>query len=488
MRQALSDPALFGNVLAGDSWKPWRVVLIAAMGEALTVDERAIFKDLTGREREPLVRVEELVAVVGRRGGKSRAMSVLAAYISALCEHDLVAGERGICLCIAPDARQARLALNYAGAVFEQSPILSQLKRREDNETIELTNGISIEVRSSSFRRLRGPTYVAVLADEAAFWLSDDSGSANPDTEILNAVRPGLATTRGPLIIASSPYARRGELWNAYRRHYGANGDPLILVAQGASNVLNPSLPQSVIDRAYERDPASAAAEYGAQFRTDIEAFIKREVVEAVVSSGVYERAPLRRVSYVAFVDPSGGSADSFTLAVAHREDKKAILDALREAKPPFSPEHIVADFAALLKTYRIAKVQGDRYAGEWPREQFRKHGIGYEPSAKPKSDLYRDLLPALNSGGVDLLDHPRLVNQLVSLERRTARSGKDSIDHPPKGHDDVANAVAGALVSITTKKRYGMLDVLRADPNERPSAMQRAFWNGGLPGFRFPH
>ena len=108
-----------------------------------------------------------------------------------------------------------------------------------------------------------------------------DESSANADTEILNAVRPGLATTGGPLVIASSPYARRGELWETYRRHFGAAGDPLILVAQGASRDFNPSLSQSVVDRALERDRTAASAEYLAQFRSDIEGFVNREAVEA---------------------------------------------------------------------------------------------------------------------------------------------------------------------------------------------------------------
>ena len=98
------------------------------------------------------------------------------------------------------------------------------------------------------------------------------------------------------------------------------------------------------------------------------------------------ERAPLSGLRYVAFVDPSGGSADSFTLAIGHEEKKVAILDAVREIKPPFSPEQTVADLCKLLKSYRITKVVGDRYAGEWPREQFRKHNITYEPAAAPKS------------------------------------------------------------------------------------------------------
>lgn len=97
-----------------------------------------------------------------------------------------------------------------------------------------------------------------------------------------------------------------------------------------------------------------------------------------------------------------------------------------------------------VLKDYRINKVIGDRYAGAWPVEQFGKFGIIYEQSAAPKSDLYRDFLPLVNSGRVRLLDHQKLVNQLCGLERRVARGGHNSFDHGPNGHDDVSNAVAG--------------------------------------------
>ena len=160
-------------------------------------------------------------------------------------------------------------------------------------------------------------------------------------------------------------------------------------------------------------------------------------------------------MSYAAFVDPSGGSADSMTLAVGHRQDEVAIIDATRERKPPFSPEDVVAEFAALLKSYRISKVTGDRYGGEWPRERFREHGITYEPAAKPKSDLYRDMLPAINSRQLELLDDARLVAQIVGLERRTARGGRDSIDHAPGGHDDLCNAVAGVVAELASANSF---------------------------------
>jgi hypothetical protein len=52
-----------------------------------------------------------------------------------------------------------------------------------------------------------------------------------------------------------------------------------------------------------------------------------------------------------------------------------------------------------------------------------------------------------LNDGRAELLDAPRLVSQLVGLERTVSKSGKELIGPALNVHDDVANAVAGALV-----------------------------------------
>jgi hypothetical protein len=365
--------------------------------------------------------------VVGRRGGKTRSAATLAVFLAALCDHreHLVVGERGRVIFIAANQRQATVAFDYAAGIFDAVPMLAQLVTNRTADTLSLSNGIDLEVRASSFRGLRGVTAVAVIGDEVAFWNVDDA--ANPDSAILDAVRPALATTGGPLICISSPHARRGEMYSTHKRHYGAVGDPLILVAQGASRDFNPSLPQSVVDRAMERDPAVASAEYGGQFRADLEVFVSREIVEAAVDAGVHERAPIAGVQYFAFVDPSGGASDAMTMAIAHLEGRVLTLDATRERKPPFSPEAVVFDFAALLKRYRISTVRGDRYAGMWPAERFSTHGIAYMPSERNRSEIYTDVLPELNSKSVALLDNPKIVAQFVGLERRTSRGRQGS-------------------------------------------------------------
>jgi hypothetical protein len=444
--EATEDPAFFAPWFRDrDTWQAWFSFLRVLFGLPLSEADKALVARCMGTEDVEPNGYREAWLVCGRRAGKSFVLALIAVFLACFgtWQPYLTPGERGVVMIVAADRRQARTIFRYVRALIANVPMLSGLIERETADTIDLTNSITIEILTASFRTVRGYSLVACLADEIAFWRSDES--ANPDTEILAAIRPAMATIPGAMLLcASSPYARRGAMWTAFRKHFGKPGP--VLVWKADTRTMNPTVPQSVIDEAMEADPASAGAEYGAQFRQDVETFVSREVIDAAVVPDRHELPPLASIEYKAFVDPSGGSADSMTLAIAHREGERVIIDAVREKRPPFSPDGTVQDFCELLKTYRLRSVTGDRYAGEWPRERFKVHGITYEVGEKPASDLYRDLLPMLNSGRVELLDLPRLIAQLCGLERRTARSGKDSISHAPGSHDDIANSVAGVV------------------------------------------
>ncbi|MCI0404139.1 MAG: hypothetical protein L0212_11565, partial [Acidobacteria bacterium] len=336
--------------------------------------------------------------------------------------------------------------------LIDSTPMLAAMVESRTRETLNLSNRVTIEVHTASYRTTRGYTVAAAILDEIAYWPTEDA--ANPDREIVAALRPAMATLPGALLLGlSSPYAQRGVLFEAWKQHHGQDGDP-VLVWQADTRSMNPTVSERVIAEAYEQDPEAARADYGAEFRRDVESFLVRETVEAVVVPDRRELPPFAGMEYVGFVDPSGGSQDSMTLAIAHDENGKAVLDAVRERRPPFSPDEVVAEFAALLRGYGVFQVKGDRYAGEWPRERFAVHGVHYEPSSKTKSELYAELLPLVNAARVELLDSPRLAAQLAGLERRTARGGRSSIDHAPGGHDDLANAAAGALVEAACGER----------------------------------
>ena len=196
----------------------------------------------------------------------------------------LAPGEHGVVMIIAADRKQAQVVYRYIAGLLHAVPMLASLIMHETKEAIELDNRITIEIHTASYRSIRGRTVVGAVADEVAFWRAEDS--ANPDTEILNALRPSMATVPGAVLLAiSSPYAKRGELWRAFRRYYTQQHDRL-LVWRAETRTMNPSLPQTVIDQAYAEDAAVAAAEYGAEFRSDLESFVSQEAIDAVTVAG----------------------------------------------------------------------------------------------------------------------------------------------------------------------------------------------------------
>jgi hypothetical protein len=447
--------------MVGDSWMAWRVVAKAIHTIPMTEEELAIYQRHTGRQSPPTEPVTEAWLIVGRRGGKSRfdALSALYAGIRRDYRAILAPGEQATVPIIATDRKQARTIMRYLVGLVGL-PAFHPYVVRTLKESLELTTGATIEVHVASYRTIRGYTVAAAVGDELAFWATEDS--AEPDSEIIAALRPAMATVPDPLLVCSStPYARRGELFAAWERHYGQDGgDVLVWVADSRS--MNPNLSAKVVQRAYEDDATAAASEYGVEgsvsFRSDVEALLSREAVEQVTVAGRLELPRVQGVQYVGFTDPSGGSGtDSYTLAIAHRDKTGVtVLDCLRELKPRFSPDAATAELAQVLKSYGCTRVTGDHWGGEWPREKFRQQGVGYEVSEQPKSDIYREVLPIINAARCALLDLPRLRQQLCGLERRVARSGKDSIDHGPGQHDDLANAACGALVLAGGGRRPG--------------------------------
>lgn len=451
---AITDDKVFAPWFRRGDWTAWHAFLAALFGLPMSKAQLAVYRACTGRKAAPKRPFNEAALVCGRRAGKSFILALLAVFAATFRDWRpyLQRGERATIIVVAADKKQARSIFRYVQALLEGIPMLAGLIERQTTETITLRRNVSIEVMTCSFRTLRSYACPVCLLDELAFWALDE-GSASPDSEVIAALRPAMAQFPDPmLLMASSPYARKGELWRLHKANYGRD-DASVLVWQAATRVMNPSIPQKVIDDAMAADPASASAEYGAVFRTDVETLLTREAVENCVDPGVFERPPVRGVDYLGFIDPAGGSgADSACVAIAHREGEDAVIDAVREMRPPFSPAQMVGEFADLLRSYRIRAVTGDRWGGEFVREPLRRAGVDYKLAPVPTSDLYRDLVAIVNSGRLGLIDHPRAQAQLVGLERRTGRSGRDAIGHAPNQHDDLATVISGAAVMLLAR------------------------------------
>jgi hypothetical protein len=365
------------------------VVDKAIFGEPLTDDELAIYTELTGCSVAPTAPAKEVWLAFGRRSAKDLKAGSICTYLATIGAERygnrarLTRGERGVVQLLAVDRDQAEVCMEYTKAFFEQPMLAAMLRKPPTATHIELNNNIVIEITTNDRRRVRGRTVIACVLSEVAHWKGE--ATVNPDEDVYQSIKPAMATIPNAMLIGiSSPYSRRGLFWNKYKENWGKASRTLFMRAP--TWVMNPTLPRDgeTIEEAFASDPAWAAAEYGAEWRSDIESFVSREAVDACVDWGVFERPYRAGESYFGFVDPSGGSADSFALGIAHKQGEIAFHDVIREVRPPFSPEATVNEFSDLLKQYRVTKIVGDKYAGEWAREPFRLAGITYDASAKP--------------------------------------------------------------------------------------------------------
>jgi hypothetical protein len=454
----LDDPAVWGASFAGESWHAWRAFLAALFALPMDDEMAALYRKHTGRTALPTAPAREAWVIVGRRGGKSRMAALLATYVACFRDHRtfLAPGECSTLPIIAVDRRQARTVFRYVRGLLYGVPMLKRLIERESREAIELTNGAIIEIHTASFRTARSYTAPAAIIDEPAFLRTDES--ANPDRELVASLRYAMASVPNPLLVAiSSPYARRGALYDAHQRHFGHDGDA-VLVWQADSKTMNPTLADQVIAEAYTEDAIAARSEFGAEFRSDLETYIGVEELRACVVPERVTLPPVPGLRYCAAIDSAGGAAggDSYTACVLHMTAQQTVvIDHVMEIRPPFSPDAATAQIAEALRPYGIQGVVSDRYSAEWLVYCLRRNSLGYTIAPFDRSAAYVAALPWLTGRRVELPDHPRLLAQFANLQRRTAASGKDSIDHPRGGHDDLSNAVA-----------LGIASVAKADPN----------------------
>jgi hypothetical protein len=471
---AMADSRLFARWFKNpETWVYWSVFLSALFGLPLDPASLEIFTQCTGRTVSLPGGYNEAWLCVGRRGGKSIALALTAVYLAVFRDWSdrLVPGERATVLVIAADKRQARVIFRYILALITETPLIAGLVDGEPTqERVDLTNGVSIEISTASYKTVRGYSLIAALCDEIAFWMGEDS--ANPDAEILAAIRPAMITMLpdAMLLCASSPHAKRGALYEAFRQHYGKDDSP-VLYWRATTLTMNSSVPQSVVDEAFERDPAAAAAEFNAEFRSDVSSWLSLELIEAAVDTGVAVRPPqIGKFAYHCGVDPSGGAKDSYTAAVSHVEGNQIVLDALLEIRPPFDPSVATEQVVALLKSYGLTSCTGDRYAAQWVVSAFAKHGVTYRHSDRDRSQIYNDTLPLFTSGRARLLDNGRLVAQFAGLESKASSMGRIKTDHGPNGRDDACSAAALSMVSASVEKKEMTFVVPEVDAFTRPN------------------
>ena len=486
--EALDDPRLLKPWTSRLDLSGWRVFHAALDGLPIREADRALFTRCTGRERIPERRAAEAYAEIGRRGGKTANMALRAVFECAIrtsWKQHVAPGQQAVFAIIAVNRIAAREMFNYVSGILHSTPLLAGMIDSESKDEIALKNGALLQIRTASFRALRGPSYIGAVLDELAFF-RDEETSANPAGEIVAALSPAIIPG-GLLLGISSVYNRAGYLWEQHQRYFGQDGD--VLVWHADTLTMNPTFSRGKIERERLKDPASAAAEYDSEWRDDVSALYSSEAVDA----SMVERGdlPFREgVAYKAFVDPSGGRRDSAALAIAHRDDKgRVIVDLAVERRAPHDPQQVAAAFAEILKAYRIFSVTGDRYGGAWVEAAYKDQGIRYEMAVLTASELYLAALPLFSAGSIELPRSDRLRGQLCSLMRRTSTGGRDQVvaGQSDASHSDLANAVIGAVMLAAKRgASIGFQEFVPDDDDEpmpaEPSGMGllRHLLNGG--------
>jgi hypothetical protein len=466
LSRALTDPALFGGTFSAPSFWPWRTLSKVIDGIALTEPrETELYMQCTGRTPLPIQPVRRVILLAGRRAGKDRFMSAVAAWRAALCadwRKHISVGEQAVVILLGADKKQAAILRRYCEGLL-QAPLLAQEITRSTGEVTEFRNGSSLEIATNDARLVRGRSAIAVLGSECCHWRTDEH-AASSDEEVVGAAEPSMAMCPdgGLLMLGSSVHRKRGYMYRKYKQLHG-NDDAEDLCWFAPSSVMNPQLPTHIVDRALAEDAPKARAEFLNVWREDLSDFVPLDVIEGCTDFGIYLRLPEPKFSYAAFCDPSGGTgSDSFTLAIGHRLHDQAdtvVIDALCERRPRFVPRDVVAEYAQLLKRYNISEVQGDKFAGGFHADEWQRNGIRFVPCERTTSENYLHALPMLLAGRVRLIDNATLRAQLASLERRVSPADRETVSHPQtaSAHDDCATAVCGML-SMSARPGYDHL------------------------------
>ena len=464
---SLSSRSLLGGGYEGSSWDRWREFLSVVDGNGAWKDPAFCRKCLGLKDSDPIptTRPDEIWMVVGRRGGKTAVAAGMALTL-ALARWESRPGEKVRVLLQGAVTDRTKGILDYISGMLNDPvrfPGLSDQILIQRKDSIELVSGTVVEVQASNEQSARGMSYAAAICDEVSQWAQSSGQYARGqvalrDESVIGAIRPALALTGGPLIALSTPYLRRGEMWNTYKRHFGRPWDKTdgrrIMVWQASSLDMHPGSDslERTVNEAYDTDKIKADIEYGAQFAAELNEAVSRTVVEGAVEAGCVRRPHNSKFRYVAFLDAAEGAAggDSAAFAVAHVEGSMTVLDLIEFSDPPFNPAGVISRWRDLARTYDCAWVYSDQFIMSahtgWLR-LLQEVEFKFLKAPRNTSGNFYDLILLLQAGRVKLLDNFRLVNELAGLERHEISSrGYPVIQHRPGEHDDVATAAAGAL------------------------------------------
>ena len=442
--------------IIGDTVSPAQeAALMAVYGLELKGEHLALAEQMGNGAWRSGEETREAAFICGRRSGKSDKLAAnVAIYEAFFRDHNLSPGETGIVLLLAQNMRQAKVVKSYIEGKIEKSPVLRRHVVASRAQELELDNRITIAIHPASFRSIRGLSVVCCICDEIAFWWTE-ADYANPDIEVVRAVRPAMATfPHGKLLMVSSPYTMTGVLWDVWQRR---DRDDSTLVWHAPTQLMNPTVSPSFLEKEQARDPENYRREYEAEFTEAVSSFLPGDLIELCVVEGRTELPPDTDAhTYVAAVD-AAFKGDAFTLCIAHNDKGRGtiVIDYIGgwqgSKEQPLRLSVVVPQIKAQCDRYGVRSLRGDQFGAEPLRDAFEREGLSfveYTFTNQSKADLYATLRTKVMDGTIELLDHPVSVRELRGLEIEHLPGGSIRVRHArhTRAHDDYADAIALAV------------------------------------------
>jgi hypothetical protein len=413
-------------------------------------------------ELTPLAR-RTVVAAMGRDSGKTHLAAGIALYKLVTCDLSSVGpGDVGTVAVVAPRERTARIALRRAIALVHRAPDLRKRlvgDPRKDGFTLRRPDGyvVAFEVFAASRggASLRGPSFIAVIFDEAAQF-RDESASVN-DEELYAAVMPRVLRD-GLVLFLSTPWAEEGLFWKLANENHGA--PRTAVVARASTLVMRDHDPDLAMRIAVERarDPDNCAREFDAQFMSTGGSlfFDARSIDDAIDDSLLVPVASLLANEVAGFGGDVGLVTDSSALvgvgAIDTRLRTLAILEKRPERGKPLKLSEVIRDFAGVLRSFDAREFVADGHAREPAREWAEKEEI--EIVARPegptaKFDTFVAVREAFRDRRISIPRHARLLAQLRAVTAKPMPGGVWKVSSPRRigqAHGDLVSALVLAV------------------------------------------
>lgn len=417
---------------------------------------------------------DELVAILGRRSGKTdRITATQMAYEALLGGHmaHVEPGQDVQILFIAQDIEMAASHLNFIYNAINSSPLLRKEVTKFNADAIILKNGMKIVPAPPTITSSRGMAVPGWCGDEVGFWYTD-AKAANPDFEVERAVEYAMSQFPDSFkFITSTPYTKEGMLWEA--ENAGTNGSKLpdpddraeyegVLVVHASTAAMeNPRITLKRLTKLQKKDPEAYIRESLARFVDSISGFLNPELLRLAVArdaegKGIKERPKLPREGhpedptpvYVAAMDPAFRH-DKFAFTIMHHAMEEGIVqDYFQEWTPelghPLNPSSVLAEIKLVLDKFNIKVIYSDQYQLESLQQLAAGMGftiIGVDFTSSSKAKIYGSFASLVNQRRLKLLDNASVYDQLVVLEKRRTPGGVVQITAPPGKYDDAAAA-----------------------------------------------